>query len=91
MEVDAVIADLFDLPDSPKPLQDKASCNLVIKHLSKFCNNSSSWFDEAEYAAFRTAIERLDKTKPGDKVDWLPEYGCALKKSTDGCITANEN
>ena len=86
MEVDAVIADLFDLPDCSKLLQDEASCYSVVKYLKKFCNSGHSWFSQAECDAFQIAIEKLNESKPGDKIDWLPEYGCAVKKSTDRCM-----
>ena len=87
MKVDDVIADLFDLPDSPKPLQDEESCYAVVEYLSTFCRRrSSSWFNKAECGAFQRAIEKLKERKSCDNIVWLPKYGCALNKSTDGCM-----
>lgn len=91
MAVDEVIAALFDLPVASKPLHDAASCISVVGYLSKFCADKSCekrpWITKSALIAFQHAVQVLAKSEPGEKIEWMPDYGCAVMKSTVGCLS----
>jgi hypothetical protein len=89
MAVDTTLAALFDLPVVSEPLCDEASCKTIVEHLREFCTHAaeiiSSCMDEIELGSLDKAVEILQSTDPCQKIDWMPEYGCALMKSTADC------
>eukprot|EP00956_Cyclotella_meneghiniana_P007276 scaffold9913_cov36-Cyclotella_meneghiniana.AAC.15 len=91
MAVDEVIAALFDLPVAYKPLYDAASCVSIVGCLIKFCDDESCErrprIDKSELTAFQHAVLLLAKSEPSEKIEWLPDYGCAVMKSTAGCLS----
>lgn len=93
MAADSKIAGLFNLPVECPPLCDEASCIFFVDYLSKFykgvAENKSRhpWVSKAELDALGSSLKTLQATTPHEKVDWLPEYGCALLKSEAGCTS----
>lgn len=90
MTVDPVIASLFDLPVVSEPSCDAASCVSLVGHLSEFRKQmgkslSCCWTSKAERNAFQFAIQILKKSDQCSNCLWLPGYGCAVLKSTNGC------
>ncbi|KAL3776347.1 hypothetical protein ACHAW5_003521 [Stephanodiscus triporus] len=91
MTADAKIADLFNLVFESLPSQERSSCKVVVDHLFEFyryVNDNKSkhpWIVETELDALGSSLNLLQAEAPHERIDWMPEYGCALMKSKAGC------
>jgi len=90
MAEDTKIAALFDLPGARPSLCDENVCSFFTDCLSKFykhvIENESRhpWINKIELNALDAALEKMQAKTPHEKVDWMPEYGCAVLKSGTG-------
>ncbi|KAL7553023.1 hypothetical protein ACHAWF_016264 [Thalassiosira exigua] len=93
MAADTKIAALFNLPVESPPLHDEASCKFLVEHLSKFHDHLEGsksrhpWINEEELGVLKSSLKALRATAPHEKIDWMPEYGCAVIKTNAGCTS----
>ena len=93
MAADIKIAGLFNLPVESPPLHDETSCKFLVDHLVKFYSHVVEnktlhpWINESELDIFDSSLNVLQASGPHEKIEWLPEYGCAVLKSESGCTS----
>ena len=93
MAADIKIAGLFNLPVESPPLHDEASCKFLVDNLVKFYSHVVEnktlhpWINESELDVFGSSLNVLQASGPHEKIEWLPEYGCAVLKSESGCTS----
>jgi hypothetical protein len=96
MASDTKIAGLFNLVVESPPSQDVGSCKVVVDLLLEFFDgvvgdeSHHPWIDETELGALGPSLEVLRAEGPEEeegRIDYMPEYGCALMKSPAGCAS----
>ena len=93
MAADNKVAGLFNLVIDSPPSQDVESCEIVIDLLVDFYDSvvddksHHPWITETELGALGPSLEVLLAEAPEERIDYMPEYGCALMKSKAGCAS----